>query len=429
MTDTLFKPSLDITSFTADDVAYLRSACRYQQPIEVGGEILPLRSTPARMDLPDVLKGKVQYYTISKVGKADMPTHLVFKNFHAPNALLGHNALHGTSVYAACHAFFWVCKIWLASVGVSKDTLNQLGLSQVRLEGVDLTYLNVLNSVDDAHQQVKLFSEAAKAAGRSEVYFSAHKLNASSTYPFREAKITSYNKMEFSHCIFKDEEVKQQLQNVAVRTVRTEIKLRLQELTKSGRVLNHATAWQEAYSTGLYETLFEEYVINSMKLGVSAQRKKKPYHQAIEKSLLRLKGDNRMWAEQLLEAYFDGGDLRRLYSDKFDKRRPDNFADLKAHFAKTLNIDISVPWKQFESLGKSNVPYQIKYTQDYYPPSDLVRHCFCKDNWASIHSQLQKAYEETAKLEQPTKRTGIMATVIYSDDEDDVSEEDYDITV
>jgi hypothetical protein len=418
MTDSLIEPTLDIRSFTTKDKECLNGALSFNNPIRPGGEIVPTWSTPTALSMPDILHGEPKVYSTSLVRNALDPDSVVFKHFHAPNLLVGHNTLHGTSVYAACQAFLWVCKIWLAQAGVSRTTLDALDLEHVSINGVDITYLQEYPSFKEADAQVRLLSLAARVSGRSEILTDKYKGNATSDFPFKEATITAYNKTDLSHCVFSSPDLKEQLTAIARRTLRIEIKLRQQEL---GVKYRQATAWKSAYADGHYEKLFKSYVLKSIAEARLAQRVQRPMKKAIDKALSSLKGDNRVWAQTVLNAYFAGDDLDELYVAGKGKAKPNNRYELREHFKETLKIDIEIAWQDYLTLAKSKVTDAFKYTGDYHPPKELMKECFCAENWGAIQARLRVAYEKSSSYDAgvPAKKPhkGIMSLPIIEDED------------
>jgi hypothetical protein len=418
MTDSLIEPTLDIRSLTAEDKACLNSYLGFNNPIRPGGEIATTWSTPTDLSMPDILHGKPMVYSTSLVKNALDPDSLVFKHFHAPNVLVGHNTLHGTSVYAACQAFLWVCKIWLARAGVAKTSLDALGIEHVSMNGVDITYLQECASFKEADAQVRLLSLAARVSGRSEILTDEFKGNSTSDFSFKEATITAYNKTELRHCTFSSPELKEQLTAIARRTLRIEVKLRQQEL---GKKLMKATAWESAYADNRYKAIFNDYVLKSIKEAIAAKRLQRPMKRAIENSLKKLNGGNRAWAQTVLDAYFAGDDLDKLYAENKGESKPDNRYRLREHFKKTLDIDIRIAWQKYLELGKSKVSTAFKYTGDYHPAKELMRECFCAQSWGAIQRKLRAAYEASfeqgAGLAAKKPHKGIMSLQIIEDED------------
>jgi hypothetical protein len=247
-----------------------------------------------------------------------------------------------------------------------------------------------------------------------------YKGNATSDFPFKEATVTAYNKTDLSHCKFSTPELKEQLTAIARRTLRIEVKLRRQEL---GAKYMKATAWQSAYADNHYKTIFNDYVLKSIEEALIARRVQLPMPKAIESSLKKLNGDNRVWAKTVLDAYFAGGDLDELYFAAKGQAKPNNRYELQKHFKKTLKIDFEIAWQDNLMLAKSKVATTFKYTGDYHPPKHLMRECFCAENWGEIQKKLRAAYaksfEESAGQVEMTAQPlyGIMATKILRDED------------
>ncbi|WP_374352175.1 hypothetical protein [Limnohabitans sp.] len=409
MTDTLIKPTLDIRSFSAEDKANLNYALGFNNRTIPGGVLLAPCSTPTWVSNVGSLKGKLSVYTTSATGQAFNPDSLVFKHFHAPNILVGHNTLHGTSVYATCQAFLLVCKVWLAKSGVAKATLDALSLKDVRIHGVDITFLQACSTAKEADGLVRLLSLAAQATDRDEEFHAKHKSNPTTDIRFKATKVEAYIKMELKHCKFSSKEIKVMLTDLAKTMLRIEVKLREQQL---GRELMQATAWETAYAENRYEAIFNDYVLKSIEQALAITRVRKPNWQAIDSALAKLNGDNRVWASTVLNAYFAGEDLDELYAAHKGTTRPENRRRLRKHFKAELGVDIDIPWATHLKLGKQKVSSAFKYPGDYHPPESLEGECFCKANWTQIRQKLEAEYEACfTKVPHPsaTHLDGVMA--------------------
>jgi hypothetical protein len=142
---------------------------------------------------------------------------------------------------------------------------------------------------------------------------------------------------------------------------------------------------------------------------------------AIDKALSSLKGDNRVWAQTVLNAYFAGDDLDELYVAGKGKAKPNNRYELREHFKETLKIDIEIAWQDYLTLAKSKVTDAFKYTGDYHPPKELMKECFCAENWGAIQARLRVAYEKSSSYDAgvPAKKPhkGIMSLPIIEDED------------
>lgn len=409
MTDTLIEPTLDIRSFSAEDKACLNHALSFNNRTIPGGVLLAPCSTPTWVSNVGTLKGKFQVYTTSVTGQAFNPDSLVFDRFHVPNILVGHNTLHGTSVYASCLAFLLVCKVWLAKSGVAKATLDALSLKDVCIHGVDITFLQACDTAKEADELVRLLSLAAQATDRDEEFHAKHRSNATTDIRFKGTKISGYQKMKLTHCRFSSKEVKAMLTDLAKMLLRIEVKLREQQL---GQKWMQATAWESAYAQGKYEAIFNDYVLKGIEQARALNRVRKPNWQAIDKALAKLNGDNRVWAGTVLDAYFAGDDLDELFTANKGSARTDNRYRLRHHFKDELGVDIAIRWATHLKLSKQKVSTAFKYPGDYHPPQTLEGECFCRANWGQIRQKLEAEYEACftkVPITSETHQDGIMA--------------------
>lgn len=83
-------------------------------------------------------------------------------NLNIPNAVVGHNVVHGTSVFAAAVSAFHLQRIWMATSGVARTELDKLTLSDVSLQGVTVSYPQHWLDEEAARDQVRAIYDTAK---------------------------------------------------------------------------------------------------------------------------------------------------------------------------------------------------------------------------------------------------------------------------
>lgn len=316
------------------------------------------------------------------VGGEQVASELVV-DMNIPNALVGHNFVHGTSVYAAGMATLALLKLCLKGHGVPTADLDRLTPDQVSLQGVTVTYLlefgtegELAKFVSAAEFTAKTFRIATKTVDSS---------NLTITVPLRGASTTMYGKTDFSHCAVEDPAVVRSLKAVAARTARIEVYLQGHLLRD--RNWDTIASWKEAYSQGRYEAIFNEFVRGPFRCA-DLLRTKKPRAEA----LVPLTPGQ----ASALAAYFNGDALDaipQIADGETAMARSKRKSKLKRALLKKTRIDIGIPWREHQKLDSVYLARTLTYPGDYHPAEDLASHCFCRASWPEWRRKLEAALQ------------------------------------
>ena len=398
MTDSLYQPTLELQTLPDFERTKIFNALSYGGDLK-GKTLLGVHSKDKKIFLPLGGSGIVFVKALNIDSPMELPTHVEFKNFHAPNLLYGHNLLHGTSVYASCMAFFIACKIWLATLGIQRRHIDALTLELVFFRGVDLTALRDFLSAKEAEADVRTLGKVAKAAGRT--VESRDSTNTTQYIRFAGTQNVNYAKTDLKHCKLTKDEAGRSIKTVGQRKVRNEIKIRETELIKLG--LNRANAWKDAHESGLYQKIYAEWIQKALSAGMSS-RTKKPYPQAIEGALAAMPKRSAT-GKAILDFYFEGNDPRDFVDPDGCPLKIHSYYRFRKDFKKSLSIDLDVPWVTAVEIARSGIADRLTHPGDYHPPKELADYCFCKASWPAkldeLNAEYEKALEQAAK--QPLK--------------------------
>jgi hypothetical protein len=323
------------------------------------------------------------------------PTALVAE-FNIPNATVGQNAELGHSVYAANTVALNLLKIFLAQHGVPHNSLEMLGVEDMKAGSVTITYLipapdgrtvqSIIEAIGHRFQQFFPLSNDARYGGS--VVGSKDSLTA---YAERRGwGIRVYSTP--AHKIEGDENVPSHNDRVqfARRVVRIELTLTAETLRKHN--LQAVSGWRLAHENGIYKTLFDEYIRND---GLRLNEKLRTDKPA-DSDLLKLSDTNR----HVVVGYIAGkpiGDCNAL-------KRTSKLASQKAKSAaarailKLLRIDIDIGWVEHHKLGNTWMDKVIVYAGDHHPPAERVASSFCQENLPAIQQQLRIALDRAISL-------------------------------
>jgi hypothetical protein len=398
MTDTLIQPTLELHTLPDFERTKIFNALDYLRQYK-GHTPVGLRNNYKKIFLPLGGSGMVMAKALNIDSPIELPTHLEFKQFHAPNLLYGHNLLHGTSVYASGMAFFIACKIWLATLGIQRRHIDALTLELVFLRGVDLTALRDFLSAMEAEADVRMLGVIAKAAGRT--VESHDSTNKTQYICFGGTQNVNYAKTDLKHCKLTKDETGRSIKALGQRKGRNENKMREKELLQRG--LTRVTAWKDAHQNGLYRDLYEEWVQKALSAGMLT-RTKKPYPQAIESALAGMTTRSTT-GTAILDFYFEGNNPRDFVDADGSPLKTHSYYRFRRDFKKSLGVDLDVPWATAVEIARSGISDRLGYPGDYHPPEELADHCFCEASWpaklADLLAECEKAFEQAAK--QPIK--------------------------
>jgi hypothetical protein len=391
MSDSLFKPRLGIGKLSTESLRKVFGELHGVVDTK-GGVPTNVRPNYKSIRLPLGGNGRLILKGLFANGATELPTHLEFKNFHAPNALTEQNLVHGTSVSASIAACLWAFKMWLARIGVTPVEIDGLTKADIELEGVDVTYLREHETQAEAARYVSLFGKVAAASGRT---VSSHSsTNVTCDVGFNEITLTSYNKTDLKHCKLPKNMIGDQIRELGLRLSRIEVKLRRKKLVELG--LSNGLAWESAYEDDLYRTIYEQHVSAAIQ-AAKITRQKKPYPEAIQAAVESMRPERKKDAVALLNWYFDGKDVNQFVNSEGFPLMAGQIRSLRNEFLKHLEIDTSVVWAASVFIGMSGANKLLEYPGDYKPLGTLARGSFCEESWPQLLDKLKGAYSAILK--------------------------------
>jgi hypothetical protein len=305
---------------------------------------------------------------------------VIESELHIPNAIVGHNLEHGTSVLAAAYVALRLICISLAESGLPKSELDLLSTDDIAILGVTLTYLIACPTRSCAEALVNSINETGKLVNSKWKMFES--TNMTVYLPARDHTVNFYLKTDLDHCKWQGDAPVPGMIDQALRIVRIEAKLGLVFLRKRG--LTTVANWRYAYEERLYAKLFDETVRKSLRLGDQLRHK-----------LPRQEVYQRLTATEarLLDDYIHGVDPRQFESVIKSMSPNKRFSELRLNILKTANVDIDIPWKDHTKLRCFELEEQLRYPGDYHPSEEHAPWCFCQTNWDGLVEKMGIAYE------------------------------------
>jgi hypothetical protein len=304
---------------------------------------------------------------------------------HIPNAIVGQNLEHGTSVFAAACAALELVRIWLAKGGLPKAELDRLSIDDISIEGVTLTYLVVCQTRVAAEELINSINETGKVLNPNWKMFESS--NVTVYLPARDHTVNFYLKTDFEHCKWQDDAPIPAMIEQASRIVRIESKLGLVFLRK--RNLTRVDSWRDSYKDGQYKRLFDETVRKSLRLA-DRLRHKMP-REEVYKQLTPTEA-------RLLRGYIDGDDPHQFDSVVESMNPNKRRSELRLRILESANVDIDIPWKDHKRLRCFELDAQLRYPGDYRPIEVHIPWCFCQANWDKLREKMKIAYEKAIIL-------------------------------
>ena len=312
----------------------------------------------------------------------DVPIH-IDAELNIPNAVTGQNIEHGTSVFAAGVAALELLRIWLAQEGLPREQIDLLGVEDVTLNGVTITYLIPHKSDREAQQTLDAIVATGKVVNpKAEIWDSTNK---TVKLPARDFTVKAYIKSLFDSCAFKAGAPVAGLKNQAAIIGRIESVLTRRFLANEN--LLRLEQWRMAYEEGLYAKLFNRTVRKSLLLHQTKLRHKEPR----EEVLARLSATE----AELLRWYLAGNAVEEFPSVANSSSSQKRRSALRRDLLKATDIDIDIPWKDHVRLRCFELYDTLVYPGDYDPSSEHAPWCFCRSNWADLLAELRRVYEET----------------------------------
>jgi hypothetical protein len=311
--------------------------------------------------------------------------------FNVPNATVGHNLLHGTSVYKAGVVALELQRIWLAECGLPKAELDLLGPEDMFLGGATITYLLHFSSPAEAQRVVAAIKQTGKVLNPRCASFESANLTVK--LPYRNFTIQAYIKTNLSHCKFPQDAPVDDLISEASSVVRIEVKLGYAYLKEHN--LAALTSWRDANKVGLYESIFNETVRGAFRLG--ELRHKVPREEIFHR-LAPTAGDMLRW-------YLDGHDVRAFPPVQTSTNPSKRISALKRQILSVAKIDVAIPWAEHVQLRCFELDDQLRYPGNFEPTADAAPWCFCDSNWGAIRKRLRDCYQSALTTSTATGAT------------------------
>lgn len=316
-------------------------------------------------------------------GRLDNLPIQIDAELNIPNAVVGQNIEHGTSVFAAGVAALELLRIWMAQKGLPREQLDLLGVEDVTLNGVTITYLLPFSSDREAQRMLDAIAVTGKIVNpKAEIWDSTNK---TVTLPARDFTVKAYIKSLFDRCAFKAGAPVAGLKDKAAIIGRIESILPRRFLESEN--LLRLEQWRMAYEDGLYAKLFNWTVRKSLLLHQTKLRHKEPR----EEVFARLTETE----AKLLRWYLDGNAVEEFPSVANSRSSQKRRLALRRDLLKATDIDIDIPWKDHVRLRCFELYDTLVYHDDYNPSSEHAPWCFCRANWPNLLAELRRVYEET----------------------------------
>ncbi|PMS25292.1 hypothetical protein C0Z19_10090 [Trinickia soli] len=300
-----------------------------------------------------------------------------------PNAVVGQNVQHGTSVHAAGHSALELLRIMLASHGVPRHELDLLGVDDVSLRGVTVAFLMICADSAEAERFIDMICVTGRVLVRG--YERKESTNVTVTLPDREYTVQAYIKTLLEHCKWAAGAPVDDLLAPMPCIVRVES--RLGERFLKARKLTALADWKDAYADGVYESLFNETVRDVLRLE-EGLRNRVPREEVywrlspIEEGVLR---------------WYVGGHDPRAYPNIAGSKAPaKRFSAVACAILKKAQVDINIPWMQHSQLHCRDLADILRYPGDYRPSATDAPWCFCEENWPSTRKEMRRKYDEVA---------------------------------
>lgn len=329
-------------------------------------------------------------------------------DLNIPNALVGHNVVHGTSVFAAAVSAFHLQRIWMATSGVARMELEKLTLSDMRLRGgTTVSFPQQCHDEAAARCLVRASYDTAKEL-YGEDCMKISSTNDTVYIRRGDYKITIYNKTNHSRCAFKSGAPVRSILEVSPSIVRVEVKLHERFLRKHG--LLSVEAWRNAYAEGLYKKLFDETVRKTFRLENGGLRHKAPRPEVFSK-LTETEA-------HILHGYLAGRDPRKSKTVMESARPSNRFYELRKALLDKAQVDIDIPWATHKRLRCFELVETLRYQGDSEPAPMFADWSFCRSNWVALQESMYELYEEAIALAEAkalAKATTALAVMRQAD--------------
>jgi len=311
-----------------------------------------------------------------------------------PNAVVGQNILHGTSVFAAGIAAFYLQRNWLAKAGLPREQLDLLDASDVSLTGATVAFILRCPDRDKSEDMVMAIKDTAKVLYGADC-LSYHSGNETVVIPARDFSVHTYVKSDFSHCVWSPGSPENEIKADAQYLVRIEAKLGEPFLKKLG--LTTLESWRDAYARGVYKDIFNATVRKSLRLTGQQLRHRSPRAEVF--------GLLTPTQSEVLRGYLADPPVDPRNSDTVvNSANPSKrFSELRKPILKHARIDINIPWEDHVKLRCFELEETLVYPGDFHPDEDHTTWSFCESNWDALRDKLNRAYEDALMAAARTK--------------------------
>lgn len=372
---------------TVLDLTNMSKQARMDVDATIGRDLSPLGEVKRQYDklstqTSPLTDAKTSWRTRTEVIDGEFVPTKIEASLNIPNAVAGQNVLHGTSVFAAVVAAFYLQKIWMAESGVPGEELDKLTLPDIRVAGVTLSYPQECGTLADACTVV----EATGHVGRALYGEKCTVLSSSNDTVYIDRgdyELTIYNKTNLSHCAFKEGTPVSALRAISPTIVRIEVKLGARFLQKRG--LTSAESWRQAYAEGRYEQLFHELVRGTLRLDDNL-RKKAPRPEVFAR-LTTMEA-------HILRGYLTGRDPRVAKAVLNSVRPTNRFYELRKSLMDKSQIDIDIPWALHKTLKCAELASRLVYRGDFDPAPKGVEWVFSRSSWDVLRATMHALYDQ-----------------------------------
>jgi hypothetical protein len=379
---------------TVLDLTKMSRQARMDIDATIGRDVSPLGEVKREYDKMSTQKSpladvQTSWRTRTKLMDGQFVPTKIEADLNIPNAVVGQNVVHGTSVFAAAVSAFHLQKIWMAESGVLGEELDKLLLTDLRLAGVTLSYPQECADVREARTLIEAMFDVGQALyGEKCSRFGS---SNDTVYIDRgDYELVIYNKTDLSHCAFKEGAPVAALRALAPTIVRIEVKLKSRFLQKRGLI--SAESWREAYAESRYKELFNELVRGTLRLD-KCLRSKAPRPEVFAK-LTALEA-------HILHGYLKGLDPRAAKAVLTSARPTNRFYELRKSLIAKAQVDIDIPWALDKKLRSAELVDRLVYRGDSDPAPRNANWAFSRSSWDALRGAMNELYHQA--LARPSR--------------------------
>ena len=319
-------------------------------------------------------------------------------NFFGTNYILHNNA------YEAIECAILNMKAGLKRRGFPDKVCNQLKTSACELMSLEMTYLFVRDTPEEAQQLLKDLSFRAHAI-HGEKARSVISCDFETVYvnELPQGMLRIYIKsLQAKNCIclLTDGAVRKELEDLAKRTVRIEFIVNGRTIKKGipspeeGKEFNRNPKTWEVVNKGVNPA---EAVFGFVRSNLMLDREMK----ATGTNVILL--DILRPYQEVLQAYFNGDDPREHRNFQFleGDKRSKRFSACKLEVYREAQYDLTIPWAKAKVLAVDGLAEDISFPRRYQIPKHLRSYTFAPEGVAAAKEKLAEI-GDGAKYEEPT---------------------------